>query len=169
MEQRVMKQVLAIALMFTLVAGLDPLLASQAPVVAGGVIQGTLSGDSGPLAGVTINIIDFDAQVVRRTTRTGLDGTFTTNNLTVGRYFVQAVSPSGAVLSTVIATLTGDNTVATVRMIATDGNDRRVVSGSAAKVGSFRVIALTAAISAAATAAGVAGIVGTRDDASPSK
>ena len=164
-----MKQVLAIAMMFTLVPGLGPLLASQAPVAAGGVIQGTLSGNSGPLAGATINVIDFDGQVVRRTTRTGFDGTFSTNGLAIGRYFVQAVSTSGAVLSTVIATLTGDNTTATVMMTATDNNDRGAAIGSAAKVGSFRVIALTAAISAAATAAGVAGIVGTRDDASPSK
>src|SRR5262245_152555 len=163
-SKAIMRRILAIAVIFTLFAGHASGLQAQA---TSGTIQGTLTGNAGPLAGVKVNIFSVDGQVMRANTTTAPDGSFAIEGLPPGRYLVQAVTRDGDVLSTTITTVSVENPSAVVKMSAA-ANQAKATGVSAAGVGKFRATTLAAVISSAATI-GVFAVVGTGDDASASK
>jgi hypothetical protein len=158
-----MKQVLAITMIVTMAAGQAALLTAQTL----GVIEGTVGGNSGPIAGATVNVANSEGVVVRTAT-TGPAGTFSFGQMPMGKYFILVSGPGGAVISTGVVTLSEDRPMGTV-MMGTSGPRYTGGAASAAGSGQLRVAALSAGLSAAASAAAVVAVVRATDDASPSR
>ena len=98
-----MKRFLAVTVVAALLA-LTPVSPGRAQAQLIGVITGTAAGPAGPLAGVTVNVMNAAGQIVG-TTVTTTAGTFSVSGLAAGTFSVNVVSATGAVLSTSTATL----------------------------------------------------------------
>jgi hypothetical protein len=169
-----MKRVFALALMFALVVGNLSSLSAQAPAI--GVISGTVSGPSGPLAGVTVNVLSSAGNIIGSAVTT-TTGSFSVGGMASGTFSVQAIGATGSVLSTSAATLTAASMTATVSMSATAATlaaaaTAAVATTTAAVGGAITGIstaAIVAGVGAAAATAGVVAAVATKSDASPSR
>ena len=131
-----------------------------------GVIAGTISGPNGPIAGLTVNVIN-DAGSVVGTAVTKQDGTYTVSNLGVGRYTVQVVNGAGSVLATGMGTVTTAALTATVDLTLTASqlSSAALAAGSTGMSTSTKVVLATAAIAGG----GILAVVATRDDSSPTR
>src|SRR5437762_10387433 len=78
-----------------------------------GVITGTATGTTGPLARVTVQVVNGAGQVVGTATTTAT-GSFSVSGLSAGTYTVNVVGASGAVVSSTTATLAAGAMTATV-------------------------------------------------------
>ena len=94
--------------------GLAPSVRAQAT----GVIAGTVSGPNGPIAGLTVNIVNGAGSVVG-TAVTTQTGTYTVGNLAAGTYTIQVVNAAGRVVVTGVGTVTAAALTATVNLTLT--------------------------------------------------
>ena len=173
-----MKRVVAISL--AVVFAVSQLSSSHAQVEAIGIIAGTVSGPSGALAGLTVEVVNAGGAVVGSAT-TAVTGAFSISGLTAGTFTVQVVGMNGAVIGTSSATLAAGAMTATVSVSATAGAVAAAAAGAvagagagtgagalgaaaglgAAGAGGLSTGVVLAGIGAAAAAAGTAAIVGT--------
>ena len=86
---------LVVLLAFAAWSGVAPGVSAQ----GSGKISGTVSGPSGPLAGVTVKVVN-NAGVIVGTAVTAQNGTYSFDNLPAGSYTVQVVSSNGRVIVT---------------------------------------------------------------------
>lgn len=155
-----MKRTLAVAMMIAL-----------APLAAGagtlGVITGTMRGPSGPMAGVKVNVLNTSGTIVNSATTTSA-GAYTLDGLPAGTFVVQAVGPNGTVLSTSLATLSGETPKATTNL---------AVSAAAAPAAQTAAVTNTGSnakmiwwlVGAGAATAGIISAVALDDDPSPAQ
>jgi hypothetical protein len=144
-------------------------LAVVAQGQAFGDVSGTVSGPNGPLANLTVNIINVDTGTVVGTTTTSANGAYSIANLPPGNYTVQVTNQTGAVLSTrnvlvaagVAATL---NITLTASQLAAAGI---AAGGAAATGGGFSTGAILGI--AGAGAAGIGTAVALNSDPSPTQ
>src|SRR5262245_15964940 len=101
----------ALTLLFILVA--SQIGGPNPRAQATGVIRGTVSGPSGPLSGVTVNIVNASGTVVGSTVTTAA-GSYSVGNLAIGTYTIQIVSTTGAVVATSTGTISAAAVAATV-------------------------------------------------------
>jgi Carboxypeptidase regulatory-like domain len=143
--------------------GSAPSLRAQAT----GTIAGAISGPTGPIAGLTVNVVNA-AGSVAGTAVTMPAGTYTIGNLAVGTYTIQVVNPARRVVGTGVATVTAGAAATTVDLTLTASQlaGAAVAAGAGAGMSTATKVILA---SAAAAAAGVAGVVATRDDSSPTR
>ena len=164
-----MKRILGVLVAVTLVV--VQLAHAQAQV---GVIAGTATGPAGPLAGVTVNIVNAAGQVVGSAVTTATGG-FSVGGLAAGTFTVNVVGTTGAVISTTTATLAAGAMTATVTVTATAAAlaGAGVAAGGVAAAGAGTAGLSTAAIvgTVAAVGGGIAAatVIATNDDASPSR
>lgn len=129
---------------------------------ATGTISGVVSGPDGPLANVTINIIDSNGKVVA-TTVTSANGSYSVPNLPPGTYTVQVVTnnkPVGTAVVTVAAGVTGTaNVTLTASQLAAAG----IAAGGGG------VSAKTVLIIAGLTGAAIGTYFALKDDPSPTQ
>jgi hypothetical protein len=158
-----MKRTLAVALMLAMMTQLAPVAAAAG---AQGVITGTMRGPSGPTAGVRVNVLDAKGSIIGSTMTNGA-GSYTLSGLPTGTFLVQAVSPSGAVMSTSMATISGTATKSTANLAAASAAAQDPSQVSAATTGAMNTRALWWMIGASAATAGLAATVAMQDPASP--
>ena len=106
-----MKRVVVVAMSVAVLFSQAPLEAGQAQAI--GLIAGSASGPAGPLAGVTVNVVNAAGQVVGSAV-TSAAGSFSVTGLAAGTFSVNVVSATGAVLSTSTASLAAGAMTATV-------------------------------------------------------
>jgi hypothetical protein len=155
-----MKRTLAAAMMFAL--ALTPLTAGAGSM---GVITGTMRGPAGPMAGVRVNVLNTMGSIVSSAT-TNSGGTYALEGLPTGTYVLQAVSPSGAVLTTTTATLSASAMTATSNMAAAAA--AAPAAQSAAVTGSqLDPTTVWWIVGASVATAGVISAIALEDDPSP--
>lgn len=108
-----MRQIFALTAISALVAHVSPLEAKAAAI---GVVNGTVHGTNGVLAGVTVQVLDARGTVTAAVTTAS--GGFSITGLTAGRFTIQAVAANGAVIGSSTATLAAGAMVATVTVNA---------------------------------------------------
>ena len=162
-----MKRVLAVVFAFTLVVG--QLLSISAQSAGVGVITGTVSGPSGPMAGATVQVLD-SAGVVVGTATTTETGVFGVTGLSAGTFTVQTVGVNGAILGATNATLAAGSMSVAVTLSATAGAlaASAVAVTAAASNAAVSSTTVLLAVGAAAAAAGTAAVVAAKPDASGS-
>jgi len=144
---------------------------SSAPSVGAqtsGVIAGTISGPNGPIAGLTVNVVN-NAGLVVGTAVTARDGTYMVSSLAVGRYTVQIVNAAGSVLATGVGTVTAAALTATVDLTLTGS---QLSAAALAAGGTGTGLSTTTKVvlaTAAAAGAGILVVVATRADSSPTR
>jgi hypothetical protein len=153
-----MKRTLAIAMMIAL-----------APLAAGagsmGVITGTMRGPAGPMEGVRVNALNTNGSIVGSAT-TSTAGTYAVEGLPQGTFVVQAVGPTGAVLTTSAATLTSATMLATTNLAASAASAPAAQSVATTSTGmSSKTVWWI--VGASAATAGVISAVVLQDDPSP--
>lgn len=153
------------------------LCAAQLPVLSAqtsraGVITGIVVGTAGALTGVTVQVLD-SAGVIVGSTVTTETGAFRVNGLPEGTFPLNAVSTSGAVIGTSIATLTADAMTARVTISATAASDEAAAmaawGGLAVPAIGLSARTVVASLGAAAANIGAASLVVVGADASPSR
>jgi hypothetical protein len=136
-------------------------------------VAGTVSGQSGPLAGVTVQALNAAGSIAGSATTNAVGG-FRIENLPPGTYTLRALSSAGSVIATsLVAVPAGGATVAaslTATAAALSGPATAATTG-AAGVGAASGMRLTtkiilASIGVAAATVGAAAIITTRDEAS---
>ena len=160
-----MKQLwLSLVVLLALAAwgGAAPSVSAQ----ASGKITGTVTGPSGPLAGVTVKIVN-NAGVVVGTAVTTSTGAYAVENLPPGRYTVQVVISSkvaGTGAGTVTATIPA--AVVDVSLTSSQLAPAAVAAGSGHGMGTTTKVVLTVATVAAT---GIIIKIATKDDTSPTR
>jgi hypothetical protein len=129
-----------------------------------GAIAGAVRGPNGPIAGLTVNVVN-DAGSVVGTAITMPAGAYTVSNLAVGTYTIQVVE-ARRVVATSVATVTPTTLTAAVdvTLTASELADAAVAAGGGMRTRTKVVLA-----TAAAAAAGVLVFVATREDSSPTR
>jgi hypothetical protein len=144
--------------------GSVPSVRAQTP----GAIAGTMSGPNGPIAGLTVNVVN-DAGSVVGTAITTRDGAYTVSHLAVGTYTIQVVNAAGSVVATGVGTVTAAALTPTVDLTLTAGqlSPAALAAGGGATGMSTttKVVLATAAVAGA----GVVVVVATRADSSPTR
>jgi hypothetical protein len=158
---------IAVALAFVWVT-MPPL---PARAQAAGVITGTVNGPAGPLASVTVQVLNAEGMIVGSAT-TGFDGRFAVSRLPPGTYTVQTLGSTGQVMATTIATLGAGAMTASVLVSATAAAlaGTAIAAGGAAAAGAaaggLGAATIVTSLAVAASAAGIVTVVVTADEAS---
>jgi hypothetical protein len=133
-----------------------------------GAIAGTIRGPNGPVAGLTVNVVN-DAGSVVGTAVTTPDGAYTVSRLAVGMYTIQVVNTVGSVVATGVGTVTAAALTPTVDLTLTAGQmSPAALAASGGTTGmstTTKVVLATAAIAGA----GVGVVIATRADSSPTR
>jgi hypothetical protein len=164
-----MKRVLAALFAFISLVGQLPPTAAQTGGV--GAIVGSITGPSGPLVGVTVEILDQAGVVVAMAT-TAETGAFSVAGLQTGSFTVQAVGANGAVLAASSATIAEGAMTIIVTLNATAGILAASATLASSAVGATSGVTSTtvlAALGSAAAAAGAAAVIPTQQEASGSR
>ena len=168
-----MRRFVAIALSSTLILQVATLRAApagpgtsaggvQAPV-ATGVITGTVLGSAGQtLPNYTVRVRNIQTGRIVGTTKSDPAGRFSFPGLSPANYIVEVVNPGGAIVgsSALVAVAAGTTDVVTISATATTDRRRAAAGG-----GVSRVLVVTTV----GAAAGIAGVVMLRGDASPAR
>lgn len=160
-----MKRTLSVAVMLALILTQISTLSAGAGSV--GVITGTMRGPAGPVGGVRVNALNTVGSIVGSAMTNGM-GSFTVEGLAAGTFLVQAVSPTGTVMTTSTATLSAAAMKATTNLTASAAAAPAAQS-AAVTGGGFNATAIWWAIGASAAGAGIVAAVAVHDDASPSR
>ncbi|MEP6917017.1 MAG: carboxypeptidase-like regulatory domain-containing protein [Acidobacteriota bacterium] len=154
---------LAVLLALAAWGGAAPSVSAQ----ASGKISGIVSGPNGPIAGVTVNIVN-NAGVVVGTAVTTSTGAYTVGNLPVGTYTIQVVNTNGRVAGTGVGTVTAGAPAAVVNLTITSSQlaPAAVAAGGGGGMGTTTKIVL---VTAAVAAAGILIVVANKDDTSPTR
>ena len=141
--------------------------APSARAQANGQVSGIISGPSGPLAGMTVNVVNSAGSVVG-TAVTSPAGSYSIANLPIGTYTLQVVNPAGAVLATGLGTVTASAASATVNVALTASQlgTTALAAGAGGAGGHTTAIVLGVA---AGVGAGVGIYAATRSDSSPTR
>jgi len=163
-----MKQLrLSLAVLLALAAwgGAAPSVGAQSR----GKITGIVSGPSGPIGGLTVNIVN-NAGAVVGTAVTAQNGAYTVENLAVGNYTIQVVSASGSVVSTGVGAVSATSLTTTVNLSLT-ASQLASVAGAAGGGGVLGLTTATKVVLATAAAAGTGVLLfaATRSDSSPTR
>jgi hypothetical protein len=161
-----MKRTLAVATMLALMmSGVSNLYAGTS---AQGVITGTMRGPGGPVGGVRVNVLDMKGSILGSTTTSG-NGSYTLEGLPAGTFMIQAVSPTGTVMTTSVATLSSTSQKSTANLAAATSPAYSPAAGQAAAAasGSFGSKTLWWMVGAGAATAGIISAVALEDPASP--
>lgn len=133
-----------------------------------GSVAGVVSGPSGALAGLSINVINVDTGAVVATSKTAADGGYSFTDLPPGNYTVQVSNPTGAVLSTRnVLIASGVAATANIALTASQLAAAGIAAGGAAVAGGLSTGAILGI--AGATAAGIGTAVALREDPSPTQ
>jgi hypothetical protein len=159
-----MKRTLTVAVMLALVMTQISTLSAGAGSV--GVIMGTMRGPAGPMAGVRVNALNTMGSIVGSATTNGV-GSYSLEGLSAGTFTVQAVGPTGAVMTTSTATLSGSAMKATANLTASAAAAPAAQSVATTGTG-FNAKSIWWAVGASAAGAGIIAAVAVEDDASPS-
>lgn len=143
-------------------------LAVVAQGQAMGTVAGVVSGPNGPLANLTLNVVNIDTGSVVATSTTSANGAYSFDNLPPGNYTVQVMSPGGSVLNTrnvlvaagLAATL---NFTLTASQLAAAG----IAAGGAAAGGGLSTATVLGIAGGSAAAIGT--FIALRDDPSPTQ
>jgi hypothetical protein len=135
-----------------------------------GVITGAVSGSGGPIAGVTVNVVN-DAGTVVGTAVTSSAGAYTIGNLAFGTYTIQVVGTARRVVVTGVGTVSGAASTATVNLTLTDDKlaPAAIAAGGGGGAGGMTTTTKAIIATAAAAGAGVLAYVATRADSSPTR
>jgi hypothetical protein len=158
-----MKRTLSAAVMFALL--MMPFSTLSAGAGTLGVITGTMRGPAGPVAGVRVNVLDKTGAIVGSTV-TGGNGAYSVDGLPAGIFMLQAVSPSGTVMTTSTATVSGG-------MKATTNLTASAAAAPAAQAAAVQNSGLSTKavwwiVGAGAATTGIIAAVALNDDSSPS-
>lgn len=136
---------------------------------ATGTIAGVVSGPGGPLAGVTVNIVNSSGQVVG-TAVTSSNGSYSVANLPPGNYTVQVAASNGKVMGTATGVATAGLT-ATVNVTLTDDQlaAAGIAAGGGGAGGGGGLSTKTILIIAGTTGAAIGTYVWLKDDPSPTQ
>jgi hypothetical protein len=156
-----MKRTLAIAVMFTSMMAQMPGLSAG----AAGVIAGTIQGPAGPMAGVRINALSATGQIVASAMTNGT-GAYSVEGLPTGTFMLQAVSPSGGVVTTATATLSAASMRAT-RNLTAPAAAAPAAQSAALSGGTNTAKAVWWVVGASAATAGIVSAVALDEDPSP--
>jgi Carboxypeptidase regulatory-like domain len=156
---------LSLAVLLALAAwgGAAPSVSAQ----TSGKISGIVSGPGGPVAGVTVNIVN-NAGAVVGTAVTSRTGAYSFGNLPAGTYTIQVVSDKRAVVATGMGTLNSATATASVDVTLTSSQlaSAAVAAGGGGGMGTSTKVVLAVA---AAAGAGILIAVATKDDTSPTR
>ena len=133
-----------------------------------GAIAGTISGPNGPIAGLTVNVVNVAGSVVG-TAVTTRDGTYTVRNLAVGTYTIQIVNAAGSVVATGVGTLTAAALTATVDLTLTASQLSAAALAAGGAATGLSTTAKVVLATAAVAGTGVLAVVATRSDSSPTR
>jgi hypothetical protein len=165
-----MKRSLALTLAFALTVVQFASISAQ--LVGAGIITGTISGPSGPLAGITVQVLDGTGTIAGSAVTTEA-GAFSITGLGPGTFTVQAVGANGAIIGASTATLVEGAMTVAVTVNAAAGAlaaSAAAAAGAAATTGAAAAsTTVLAAIGAAAAAVGTAAVIATNEEASGSR
>jgi hypothetical protein len=142
--------------------------ASSVGAQGAGVITGTVRGPNGPIADLTVNLVN-DAGTVVGTSTTTQAGTYTVSSLAFGTYTIQVVNAARRVVVTGVGTVSGAVSTATVDLTLTDSQRAAAAVAAGSGAGGMSTTTKVVIATAAAAGAGVLAIVATRDDSSPTR
>ena len=157
-----MKRTLAVAVMFSAMIAQVGLSAGAA-----GIITGTMQGPAGPMAGIRVNALNTAGSIVAVATTDG-SGAYSVEGLPAGTFVLQAVSPSGAVVTTSTATLSGASMKVT-RNLTTSAAAAPAAQSAALSGGGFNSKVVWWIVGTSAATAGIVSAVAVDDDASPTQ
>jgi Carboxypeptidase regulatory-like domain len=159
-----MRRTLSVAVMFAVLMAQMSILSAGS---AAGIISGTMRGPAGPMSGVRVNALNTMGSIVGSAMTNGA-GMYSLEGLPAGTFMVQAVSTSGAVMTTSTATLSAASMKSTTNLMASAAAAPAAQS-VAVQSTSYNTKALWWIVGASAAAAGIIGAVAVDDDASPSR
>jgi len=152
-----------------LVAALAAWIGSAPSVRAqgSGAIAGVISGPNGPIANLTVNVVNAAGSVVG-TAITTQSGGYSVSNLAVGKYTIQVVNAEGRVVVTGVGTLTTAALKATVDLTLTSSQLAAAAVGAGGGAGMSTTTKVVLA-TAATVAGGIFGVIAIQADSSPTK
>ena len=164
-----MKRIVALALAFTF--ALTHISSVNAQLQESGVITGTVTGPSAPLAGVTVEVIGTLGSVAG-TAVTSRAGAFRIGQLGPGVYTVQALGSNGRIIGASSATLTSGRMTVAVKIDASAGRlaDAAVeVPAVSTRTRGLSTRMVLAGVGAAAASLGTLLVISTQEDVSGSR
>ena len=161
-----MKRILGVVVILAVAFAHVPVFA-----LAPGVITGTVTGNAGPLSGVTVQVLNAAGHIVG-TAATTATGSFRAVDLAAGTFSVNVVGASGAVLSTATATLAAGAMTAILPLrvsVAALAGAGAAAQIPAAGAGGLSTTAIVVTVVAVAAGVGAAAYVANRGSSSPSR
>lgn len=130
-----------------------------------GIISGTMRGPAGPVAGVRVNALNNSGAIVGTSVTNGA-GTYSLDGLPAGTFMVQAVGPTGAVMTTSSATLSSAS-MKSITNLTSSAVAARSAQSAAVQSSGFSQSTVWWMVGASAATAGIISAVALEDDASP--